>query len=223
MNSKNILSVKIIIADDHQFFRDGLSIALKRLGGVKKISHAVNGKEVLNILSKEMHDIVFMDVKMPIMNGIEATKYIRKSYPHVKVIALSMYDDQKNVLDMLNNGACGYIIKNTDRDEIEKAIDAVMSDKSYFSSSVSSELFQKLLYKQKQRTSPDRIEFLTEREESILHLICKQHTSQEIGDMLFISDKTVEVHRRDLLKKTKSKNVAGLVLWAIKNGYYDDV
>lgn len=215
--------LKVIIADDHPFFRDGFQIALKKISGISKISHAADGQQVLQILSKEPHNIVFMDVKMPSMNGIEATKKIAKKYPDVKVIALSMYDDLKNIIEMINSGAAGYVIKNTDKKEIEKAIAYVMDGKNYFSPGLSGELFQKLVSKQKQQATLEDIEFLTEREKQILRLICRQLTTEEISEKLYIAVKTVETHRADLFYKTKAKNVAGLVLWAIRNGYCDEI
>src|ERR1041385_5304155 len=140
MNSKNSSSrYKVIIADDHQFFRDGFEIALKQIDEVKKIAHASNGKEVLKLLKNDTYDLVFMDIKMPEMNGIETTKEIEMHYPHVKVIALSMYDDRKNVIEMFNSGARGYIIKNTDSKEIETAIKKVMEGEHYFADNVAKE------------------------------------------------------------------------------------
>jgi len=157
------------------------------------------------------------------MNGIETTKKIAKRFPGVKVIALSMYDDVRNIIEMISSGAAGYVIKNTDKKEIEKAIAYAMEGKNYFSPGVSGDLFQKLISQQKQKAIVDDIEILTEREKEILMLICKQLTTEEISEKLYIAVKTVETHRADLLSKTKAKNVAGLVLWAIKNGYYDEI
>ena len=217
------LEVNVIIADDHKFFRDGLQLAMRRIHAVKKVTHAENGKEVLSILKTDFHDIVFMDVKMPVMGGIETTKKISSTFPEVKVIALSMYDDHKNVIDMFNNGAVGYIIKNTEKKEIEKAIYEVMEGRNYFSASVSNELFQTLLKKKTENLSNDKLKILSGREEQILRLICTELSNREIADKLHLSEKTVETHRADLFSKTGARNVAGLVKYAIKNGYCDDL
>ena len=213
--------LKVIIADNHPFFRDGFHLALKKIKQVGKITHAANGKEVLQVLEKEFHHIVFMDVKMPVMNGIEATKRIARAYPEVKVIAVTVYEEMKSIVEIIRNGASGCILKSTDKNEVVRAITDVTEGRNYFSPNISDELFQKLVARQRQQTLTDSI--LTLREKEILGLICRQQTTGEISESLFISVKTVETHRGDLLQKTKSKNVAGLVLWAIKNGYCDSI
>ena len=223
MNTKENLSVKVIIADDHKFFRDGLEIGLKRIPSVRKITHAANGKEVLRILKEERHDIVFMDIEMPLLNGMDATKEITKKYPNVKVIALSMHHDRRHILDMFYCGAVGYIIKDTDRYEIEKAIIAVMAGNHYYSSGASNELLQKLIHKQRGTEAVKKKGLFTEREEVILRLIGKEFTTKEISEELFLTVKAIEFHRSELLRKTDSKNVTGLVKFAIKYGYCDEL
>lgn len=214
---------KIIIADDHQFFRDGFEIALNQIDQVKKVTHASNGKEVLKILKNDKHDLVFMDIKMPEMNGIETTKAIELYYPQVKVIALSMYDDRKNVVEMFNHGASGYIIKNTDKKEIEAAIKKVMAGEHYFAEHVAKEFMETLIQTQKKNTAIKPTIRITDREATVLVLLCKGYSNAEMSKKLFITEKTIEFHRSVLLRKTNSKNAAELVIWATKNGYYGDL
>jgi len=223
MSTKENLSVKVIIADDHKFFRDGLEIALKRIPSVRRITHAASGKEVLHILKEEKHDVVFMDIQMPVMNGMDATKEISKKYPQVKVIALSMHDDRRHIVDMFNSGASGYIIKDTDRNEIEKAIREVMGGNYYFSSNVSNELLQKLINKQRGTDEKKNKDSLTQKEEIILRLICREYSTKEISEKLSLTKKAIEFHRSELLRKTNSKSVAGLVKYGMKNGYCDEL
>ena len=224
MNSKSSTSrYKVIIADDHQFFRDGFEIALKQIDEVKKITHASNGKEVLKLLRNDKYDLVFMDIKMPEMNGVETTKEIELHYPRVKVIALSMYDDRKNVVEMFNCGAKGYIIKNTDRKEIEAAIKKVMAGEHYFAEHVAKEFMETLIQTQKKTTAIKPLIKITDREAVVLTLLCKGYSNAEMAKKLFITEKTIEFHRSVLLRKTNSKNSAELVIWAAKNGYYNDL
>jgi DNA-binding NarL/FixJ family response regulator len=224
MNSKNSsYRYKVIIADDHQFFRDGFEIALKQIDAVKKITHAVNGKEVLKILKNEKYDLVFMDIKMPEMNGIETTKEIELHYPRVKVIALSMSDDRKSVVEMFNSGASGYIIKNTDKKEIETAIKKVMAGEHYFAEPVAKEFMETLIQKQKKVAAIKPAIKITEREIAVLMLLCKGYSNAGMAQKLFITEKTIEFHRGELLRKTNSKNAAELVIWATRNGYCVDL
>lgn len=214
-------TIKVIIADSHPFFRDGFNSALKKIKCVGRITHASDGAEVLQILERELHHIVFMDVQIPVINGIEATKKIKRNFPGVEIIAVCMYDDMRGIVEMINYGAAGCILKSTDKAEVERAIADVITGKNYFSPNLSGEVFQKLISKQRQQLLTDDV--LTLREKEILGLICRQLTTGEISETLFISVKTVETHRGGLLEKTKSKNVAGLVLWAIRNGYCEEL
>lgn len=223
MSSQNTARYRIIIADDHPFFRDGFEIALQQIEGVKKITHASNGKEVLRLLKAEEYDLVFMDIKMPEMNGIEATREIEMNHPNIKVIALSMYDDRKNVIEMFNSGASGYIIKNTDRKEIESAIKKVMAGGHYFASDIEKEFMEILIRKQKKVSRIKPAIKITDREASVLTLLCQGYSNAQMAERLFVTEKTIEFHRSELIRKTKSKNSAELVIWATKNGYYSEL
>lgn len=223
MTAKSSSRYKVIIADDHQFFRDGFELALRQIDAIKKITHAANGKEVLKLLKNDKYDLVFMDIRMPEMNGVETTREIEMHYPQVKVIALSMYDDRKNVVEMFNNGASGYIIKNTDKKEIEAAIKKVMAGEHYFAEHVAKEFMETLIQTQKKVTAIKPAIKITDREGAVLMLLCKGYSNAEMARKLFVTEKTIEFHRSELLRKTKSKNSAELVIWATKNGYYNDL
>ena len=220
---KETVYLKVIIADDHPFFRDGMEIALKKISCIKKITHASNGKEVLRILKNERHHIVFMDIKMPVMNGIETTKIISKDFPKVKVIALSMFDDKQHIVDMFDSGAYGYILKDSGQNEIESAIREVKQGKRYFSSTVSDELFRNVILKKEQTHRVEMGEQLSERETEILKLICRELMTKQIADKLCLSKKAVEKHRAELFRKAHVDNLAGLVKYAIRNGYCDEM
>ncbi|MBA3649760.1 MAG: response regulator transcription factor [Chitinophagales bacterium] len=140
-------TLKVLIADDHKIFRAGLITILNSINQISSIKEAQNGLEVLDLIMKESLDLIFMDVKMPGMNGIEATKTVKKLYPHIKIIALTFYDDQEFVIEMFANGASAYLLKNTDREEIEEALTTVLNDHHYYSREVSEALFKRLVDK----------------------------------------------------------------------------
>ncbi|MBL0053248.1 MAG: response regulator transcription factor [Bacteroidetes bacterium] len=210
---------KILVADDHQLFRKGMESTLKTIKTVKQVFQAENGLEVINFLNNEMVDVIFMDLKMPVQDGIATTKMVTKHYPDIKVIAVSMFDDRDNILEMFKAGACGYLLKNTNKEELSDAITEVMNGGKYYSKEVSDVLLQKMinlnLHKSKALLEP-----LTEREKEVLCLICEQLSTKEIAERIFLSDKTIEGHRLKLLQKTQSRNMAGLVMFAIEHRIY---
>ncbi len=210
---------KILVADDHQLFRKGMESTLKTIKTVKQVFQAENGLEVINFLNNEIVDVIFMDIKMPVQDGIATTKMVTKHYPDIKVIAVSMFDDRDNILEMFKAGACGYLLKNTNKEELSDAITEVMNGGKYYSKEVSDVLLQKMinlnLHKSKALLEP-----LTEREKEVLCLICEQLSTKEIAERIFLSDKTIEGHRLKLLQKTQSRNMAGLVMFAIEHRIY---
>lgn len=214
--------MKIIIADDHELFRIGLKSVLKKFDFVTKIQEAENGKEVIDEMVKENYDVIFMDLTMPVMNGIDATRILKQNFPDVKVIALTMFEDQRHVIEMIEVGAAGYIIKNTDNHEIKNALLKVMKNELYFSRQISEELIESLAYKHKTKKNQCN-DLISNREKEILRLICCEYTSKQIAESLFLSEKTIDWHRLNLLQKTNSKNIAGLVIFAIKGGIIEDI
>ena len=208
-------TIKVIIADDHPVFRNGLENILKHVKTIGQIKQAGNGREVIDMLENGLAEIVFMDINMPVMDGITATRTIKKQFPFVKVIALSMHDDREHIKEMFTAGAVGYLLKNTTKEEVEDAIKTVMNGESFYTKEVSDVLLKNILSTQpKNHTITDP---LSDREIEVLRLICKQFSTKEIAEQLFISERTVENHRIKLLQKTGSKNIAGLVFYAIEN------
>lgn len=206
--------IKIILVDDHQMFRDGLKFVLNQITEFEVIGTAANGREYLKLLETTLPDVVLMDIGMPVMDGIEATQKTTEKYPGVHVIALSMFSDQEYYHKMVAAGVKGFLIKEAGIDELEKAIKAIHQGRSYFSQ----ELLRNIIVS----ISNTRVAFreshhLTKREEEVLRMICKGYSTKEISDLLFISQKTVEGHKTNLLSKTNSKNTLNLMLYALRN------
>lgn len=206
--------INIYIVDDHALFRDGLKLLLTNLNFIGKIFEANNGDEFVSGLKNNPVDIALVDIEMPVMNGIEAARQAREIQPSIKILALSMYSDKNYYLSMIDAGACGFLLKNSNFDEVEKAITDVCNDKSYISIEILNEI---LKYPEKASFNVLESE-LTERETEVLLLICKGLTNTEIAEKLVLSKRTVDKHRENLLLKTQSKNTANLVIYAIKNG-----
>jgi DNA-binding NarL/FixJ family response regulator len=191
---------------------------LSTLPGYEVTGEAANGKDFLELNLKYNYDIVFLDIEMPEINGIEAAKRAIEQKPELKIITLSMYGDEEYYDQMIEAGAKGFLLKNTNLQEVKTAIDTVMAGGNYFSQ----ELMQNLLRNYKSiRESKEPDAELSEREIEILLLICSGLSNQKIGDQLFISKRTVEKHRANILCKTNCKNTAGLVMYAIKNQLID--
>lgn len=205
--------IKVFIVDDHVIFRKGLSAILNQVDQVKVVGEASNGKEFLEKMSRGFADIVFMDIKMPEMDGIEATKELVRQFPETKVIALTMFEEISYFNKMIEAGASGFLLKKTNSDELEKAMAAVLNDDSYFS-----EEFMSSVNKYMKPRKPDSLVKLSEREMEVLELISKGLSNVEIAKMLGLSQRTVDGHRARLLEKTGAKNAANLVMYALKNG-----
>lgn len=206
--------LSVILVDDHQLFRQGLGLLLKNFSFVRQVNEAANGLEFLEVLKSKPADIVFMDVDMPEMDGIEATRHALKDFPELNIIGLSMYSEEDYYTRMIDAGVKGFILKNSGIQEVEMAIKSVMEGRNYFSH----EILSGLLKAFSRKTNKVKPTDLTEREEEVLYHICKGLSNQEIADTLSISKRTVDKHRENLLLKTNSKNTAGLVMFAIKQG-----
>lgn len=210
MNEK----LKIVIADDHEIFRKGLKIVLNRLRNIDIVGEATTGTEVLDILEISKADIVLMDIEMPQMNGIEATKRILAKYPDVKVVALTMFNNDHYIQDMLDAGAKGFLLKNVTKGILDKALNTVADGNTYYSDELFN-FFTKKITSEVVFHKQD-IQF-TKREREILHYICEGLTNKEIADKLCISERTVIGHKSNLLAKTCCKSTAALISYAIKN------
>ncbi|MDX2001182.1 MAG: response regulator transcription factor [Chitinophagales bacterium] len=213
--------IKILIVDDHPMIRHGIKSLLD--GDQYEVSdEASNGEEALQKLARAKFDLVIMDIKMPEMNGIEATEEIVKRYPDVRVLAISMYDEQRYIMKMLQAGAMGYVLKNTGKQELMTAVNTVMQGESYFSQEVSSIMMSQFMTRKPVQTENAKLDItLTKRETEIIRLIAEELTNSEIADRLGISPRTVDTHRRNLLQKLDVKNTAGLVKYAIQHNILD--
>jgi len=202
--------MKIAIVDDHKILRNGLKMLLRDMQNTEVVIEASNGKEFIDQLQQVIPDLVIIDINMPVMKGDEAIRLARLKYPELKVIVLSMNNEEEYFKIMNHLGVDGYIIKESDYDELEHAIETVMRGGKYFSQ-------QLLLNMVNNRTSNFNIQ-LTEREQEVLNYLCRGFSANEIAEKLFISPRTVEKHRSDLLLRTATPNSVSLVVFAIKNG-----
>ncbi len=215
--------INILIADDHTMFVDGMESILSGEADLKVVGRSYDGPSVLKFLEITKIDIVLLDVNLPGMNGIEVCKEITTHFPSVKVLAISMFNEESFVTEILNNGSKGYILKNTGRSELLKAIRTVAQGNSYFSDEVTSIIMNGLMNKRKSSSKSSAFyPKLSRREKEILRLIAQEFTTQEIADNLYISLKTVESHRSSLLSKLNARNSVGLVRIALENHLLED-
>lgn len=205
--------IRIIITDDHQLFRNGLKILLNAFPEFEVTGEASNGEEFLRILKDTPVDVVLMDINMPEMDGIEATRKGLKLNPGVDIIALSMYGEEEYYYKMVDAGAKGFLLKDSDISEVKEAILTIRKGGSYFSQELLYHVIQKIKHREHESKSAN----LSKREKEILLKICEGLSNQEIAETLFISKRTVDKHRANLLGKTNSKNTASLILFAIRN------
>lgn len=205
--------IRIIIADDHQLFRNGLKILLDAFPEFEVVGEAANGAEFLNIIASANADIALMDINMPEMDGIEATRQGLKISPGINILALSMYGEEEYYYKMVDAGAKGFLLKDSDINEVKEAILTVNKGGSYFSQELLYYVIQKIKHRENETKSAN----LSKREKEILQKICEGLSNQEIADSLFISKRTVDKHRANLLGKTSSKNTASLILFALRN------
>jgi DNA-binding NarL/FixJ family response regulator len=205
-------TISIAVVDDHTLFREGLASLLSKSNSrFDVIWQAGNGTEFLGKLRTGFPDIVLMDISMPGMDGIEATTAAVALYPSIRIIALSMYGEQEYYLKMIQAGAKGFLRKDSDIDEVGRAIVKVHEGENYFS--------QEMLYALVTQPQKPKDEILTDREVQILELICHGYSAMEIASKLYLSKRTVEKHRANILEKTGCHNTAKLVAWAMKNNF----
>ena len=214
-------SIKVMIADDHALFRKGMVSIIRDFEGIDIIGEASNGKELLEKMDISQPDVVLLDLKMPEMDGMEANVEIQRKFAETKVVILSMYDDDKFIIHLIEMGANGYLLKNAEPEEVEDALHAVIINGFYFNNHVSKVMLKGLINKKKIKPQfNDEVE-LTPRELQVLRLICKEHTNAEIAEKLFLSQRTIDGYRNKLLTKISARNTAGLVMYAVKSGLID--
>ena len=211
-------AIKIAIADDYKIYRDGLKLCLSSDDNLQFLFEAENGEELMKLLESNQPDVILMDLKMPLLDGVESTKLIRKKYKEIKVLVVTMYDSDKFIIHLMESGANGYLLKNAEPKEIIKAIYTVHENGYYFNDLVNKALLKKLVVKNNLIPSFNNDIELTRQEQQVLELICEEKTVAEIGTQLLLSVRSVEGLRQKLIEKIGVRNTAGLVMFAVKNG-----
>ena len=210
-------NISLVIADDHEIFRDGLALLINKQENMTLVGQASNGRELVQLVTDKKPDIVLTDIKMPYLDGIAACRQLLQQNPDLKIIALSMFEEENLIVEMLEAGAKGYLLKNADKKEIQEAILTVNEGNIFYCKHTSNRLAS-LIVKSKFEPQKKRSgDLFTERERQIIQLICRQHTAQEIGNQLFLSKRTVEGYRTRILEKMDVKNTAGVVVFALKH------
>lgn len=218
------MSLKVLIIDDHKLIRDAIISYFEGSSEYEVVGEASNGTEGIAFLRENAADIALVDINMPEMNGIDATKIIAKEHPGTKVLALTMMNDNQHVKKMMNAGASGYVLKNCSREELMKALSTITNGGIYYSPEVTQTIMQHLGRKKTTKSSNLVVDMpLTDREIEVLELVVKEYSNNEIAEKLFIGLRTVDAHKRNLLEKTGSKNTAGLVLYAVNRQLFDDL
>jgi len=210
--------IRIVIADDHEIFRQGFLTLIRKEKNLMFLGEARNGEELIDLVAETNPDIAFVDIAMPKMDGIAATRILSEKKSLTKVIALSMFNDDNLLIDMLEAGASGYLLKNTTLKEIVLAIDSVMKDENYFCDDTSAKLIRLIAGRKKSLRNTNREISFSGREKDVLNLMCKQLTIKEIAEELGLSPRTVQTYREALQEKTGSRNSIGIVLYAIQHG-----
>jgi DNA-binding NarL/FixJ family response regulator len=213
--------IKVSIADDHKIFRDGIKMALKDRDYLKILWEAEDGRDLMHKLKLKQPDVLLMDIRMPEVDGVNAIGLIRKEYDGIKIIVLTMYDDQEMITKMMEMGANAYLTKTTDPDEIYQAILTVMNDDFYFNDLVNKAVLLKLQHKKSIRQFyPNPIKF-SEKELKVLKCIAEDKTTEEISKEVFLSPRTIETIRQQMKQKVGAKTIAGLVMYAMRNKLLD--
>jgi DNA-binding NarL/FixJ family response regulator len=213
--------IKVLLADDHEIFLDGLQAMLQKQSNLAVTGLALNGQECIRLAETTMPDIILTDIMMPVMDGIVATKYLSDHYPAVSIIALTMFDQDNLIIDMLEAGANGYLLKNAHKSEILEAIHSVYHHIPYYCRSTTTRLARLI---GQSRFNPHRhardIPF-SDREKEIIRLICEEKTTKEIAEQLCMGSRTVEGYRIKMLEKMQVRSVAGIVIYAIKHKLFE--
>lgn len=213
--------INIAIADDHKIFRKGVILSLKNYSNIRFILEAENGDELIKGIEKEQPDIVLMDLKMPVKDGIETTKYLNKHFPTIRILILTMFEDERFVGHLMDSGANGYLLKNTEPAEIKQGIMDVMKTGFYLNNFVNRVLIKKNYARQKFNPNLNSELVVSAREKEVLSLVCMEYTAHEIAQKMDISARTVEAIKDRLMERFGVKNSVGLVFFAMKNSLID--
>jgi DNA-binding NarL/FixJ family response regulator len=211
------MTKRILLVEDHKIVRDGLKFYFEDTDEYEIVAEAENGEEGLNILKDDVFDLVITDISMPKMDGIQFMKEVHEKYPNQKVIALTMMGESQHIKQMIAYGVNGYLLKNSGEEEIFKAIEVVFAGETFFSKEVTNAIINDLQGKRKPKQRLTVETPLSDREKEVLRLIAEEYSNKEIADKLFISVRTVDAHKRNMLEKTGAKNIAGLIMYAIEH------
>ncbi|KAB7729249.1 response regulator [Rudanella paleaurantiibacter] len=213
--------IKLALCDDHNLFRVGMASILTQIPDFDLILEAANGQELIDKIARRMPDVVLLDLQMPVLDGTATADYLREHHPLVKIVVLTMHDEDRMVLHLLEKGVSGYLLKDSDPEEVEKAVRKVIDEGVYLNEFVSRAMLRKMTnaaaaVKPASTLYNSKI-LLSEREKEVLKLICEGLSTAEISEKIFLSPRTVEGHRLRILEKTGTKNTAGMVAYAFKN------
>lgn len=215
---KNPEKITVLICDDHNLVRQGIAALLKEQENIKVIGEASNGYEAIKFAQKYKPDVILMDLSMPTLNGLEATSKIKKEFPDIKILILTQHENDEYVVQMIRAGASGYVLKTSVSDDLINGIKEIIKGQTFFSSSISKMILEDYVKKAKGISTDTLKTELTQREKEVLKLIAEGATNQEAADKLFISVRTVEFHRANIMHKLKISDLAGLVKYAIQKG-----
>jgi DNA-binding NarL/FixJ family response regulator len=212
--------IRVIIADDHEMVREGLQAVFKTLPDIEIIGEASNGEELVRLTKKLLPDVILTDVRMPKMNGIEATTIIKKEMPHIGIIALSTFDDETVIASMIRAGAKGYLLKDAVKQELRDAVKAAYRDENYYCKNTSIKLAKIIANGGLQSSKNNLPDHFTKRELQVIEMICRGLSSKEIANKLNLKARTVERYRDSIMSKMEVKNAAAVVLYAVEHGLH---
>jgi DNA-binding NarL/FixJ family response regulator len=212
--------IKLLLADDHELFRDGFSLMFKKNKKIKLVGQARDGKELIEIAHALQPDVIVTDIQMPVMGGIEATKLLTEQLPAIGIIALAMFNEEDQLMEMLEAGARGYLIKNADKKEIIAAIETVYEGRKYYCEDTSRKLAKINADSDSKRVTRNPMLLFSEKERAIIKMICDERSTKQIAFEMHLGCRTVEWYRDGILQKTGAKNVAGIVVYAIEHKLY---
>lgn len=214
--------IRLALCDDHNLFRAGIATILGQIHDFELVLEAANGQELIDRIARKTPDVILLDLQMPVMDGTATTDYLREKYPLIKIIILTMHDEDRMVLHLLEKGVSGYLLKDAEPDEVERAVRKVMDDGVYLNEFVSRAMLRRMTNKSNGLTKSSSPFYnskilLSEREKEVLALLCDGMSTNEIGEKICLSPRTVEGHRLRILEKTGTKNTAGMVAYAFRN------
>lgn len=210
--------LSILVADDHTLFRKGTMMLLETFQEIGHVDDAKNGKEALRKLSEREFDLLLLDLEMPVMDGWETSRKVIAKFPKTKIVMISMHDSLQIISDLIEIGVHSYLLKNADPEEVHRAIISVINNDFYYNQLVSKALHKKIKRDGLEKSTIQNKADVSPREVEILQLICQELTMKEIGEKLYLSEQTIQTHRKNLMKKTQAKNAVGLVKFAFQNG-----